>query len=229
MTKMRDYTGERYGKLTVLEYVGTKRYRNGRATQWLCQCDCGNKTVVGSVSLKTGSTVSCGCHRRELSSKRMIERNKTHGITIGSEEDKRLYRLWAAIKRRCYYEKCVGYHNYGGRGVRMCDEWKNEAAKFVEWCKSHGYKKGLEIDRINNNGNYEPNNCQFISKVENEKKKRNTIWLTIDGISKVCADWNRIMEKPEKYYIQRIYRKMGEEYAINVIRNRLNELGKEIL
>lgn len=229
MTKMRDYTGERYGKLTVLEYVGTKRYRNGRATQWLCQCDCGNKTVVGSVSLKTGSTVSCGCHRRELSSKRMIERNKTHGITIGSEEDKRLYRLWAAIKRRCYYEKCVGYHNYGGRGVRMCDEWKNEAAKFVEWCKSHGYKKGLEIDRINNNGNYEPNNCQFISKVENEKKKRNTIWLTIDGISKVCADWNRLMEKPEKYYIQRIYRKMGEEYAINVIRNRLNELGKEIV
>lgn len=229
MTKMRDYTGERYGKLTVLEYVGTKRYRNGRATQWLCQCDCGNKTVVGSVSLKTGNTVSCGCHRRELSSKRMIERNKTHGITIGSEEDKRLYRLWAAIKRRCYYEKCVGYHNYGGRGVRMCDEWKNEAAKFVEWCKSHGYKKGLEIDRINNNGNYEPNNCQFISKVENEKKKRNTIWLTIDGISKVCADWNRLMEKPEKYYIQRIYRKMGEEYAINVIRNRLNELGKEIV
>ena len=147
MTKMRDYTGERYGKLTVLEYVGTKRYRNGRATQWLCQCDCGNKTVVDSVSLKTGNTVSCGCHRRELSSKRMIERNKTHGITIGSEEDKRLYRLWAAIKRRCYYEKCVGYHNYGGRGVRMCDEWKNEAAKFVEWCKSHGYKKGLEIDR----------------------------------------------------------------------------------
>lgn len=229
MTKMRDYTGERYGKLTVLEYVGTKRYRNGRATQWLCQCDCGNKTVVDSVSLKTGNTVSCGCHRRELSSKRMIERNKTHGITIGSEEDKRLYRLWAAIKRRCYYEKCVGYHNYGGRGVRMCDEWKNEAAKFVEWCKSHGYKKGLEIDRINNNGNYEPNNCQFISKVENEKKKRNTIWLTIDGISKVCADWNRLMEKPEKYYIQRIYRKMGEEYAINVIRNRLNELGKEIV
>lgn len=229
MTKMRDYTGERYGKLTVLEYVGTKRYRNGRATQWLCQCDCGNKTVVGSVSLKTGNTVSCGCHRRELSSKRMIERNKTHGITIGSEEDKRLYRLWAAIKRRCYYEKCVGYHNYGGRGVRMCDEWKNEAAKFVEWCKSHGYKKGLEIDRINNNGNYEPNNCQFISKVENEKKKRNTIWLTIDGISKVCADWNRLMEKPENYYIQRIYRKMGEEYAINVIRNRLNELGKEIV
>ena len=159
----------------------------------------------------------------------MIERNKTHGITIGSEEDKRLYRLWAAIKRRCYYEKCVGYHNYGGRGVRMCDEWKNEAAKFVEWCKSHGYKKGLEIDRINNNGNYEPNNCQFISKVENEKKKRNTIWLTIDGISKVCADWNRLMEKLEKYYIQRIYRKMGEEYAINVIRNRLNELGKEIV
>ena len=229
MTKMRDYTGERYGKLTVLEYVATKRYRNGRATQWLCQCDCGNKTVVDSVSLKTGNTVSCGCHRRELSSKRMIERNKTHGITIGSEEDKRLYRLWAAIKRRCYYEKCVGYHNYGGRGVRMCDEWKNEAAKFVEWCKSHGYKKGLEIDRINNNGNYEPNNCQFISKVENEKKKRNTIWLTIDGISKVCADWNRLMEKPEKYYIQRIYRKMGEEYAINVIRNRLNELGKEIV
>lgn len=229
MTKMRDYTGERYGKLTVLEYVGTKRYRNGRATQWLCQCDCGNKTVVDSVSLKTGNTVSCGCHRRELSSKRMIERNKTHGITIGSEEDKRLYRLWAAIKRRCYYEKCVGYHNYGGRGVRMCDEWKNEAAKFVEWCKSHGYKKGLEIDRINNNGNYEPNNCQFISKVENEKKKRNTIWLTIDGISKVCSDWNRLMEKPEKYYIQRIYRKMGEEYAINVIRNRLNELGKEIV
>lgn len=229
MTKMRDYTGERYGKLTVLEYVGTKRYRNGRATQWLCQCDCGNKTVVDSVSLKTGNTVSCGCHRRELSSKRMIDRNKTHGITIGSEEDKRLYRLWAAIKRRCYYEKCVGYHNYGGRGVRMCDEWKNEAAKFVEWCKSHGYKKGLEIDRINNNGNYEPNNCQFISKVENEKKKRNTIWLTIDGISKVCADWNRLMEKPEKYYIQRIYRKMGEEYAINVIRNRLNELGKEIV
>lgn len=229
MTKMRDYTGERYGKLTVLEYVGTKRYRNGRATQWLCQCDCGNKTVVDSVSLKTGNTVSCGCHRRELSSKRMIERNKTHGITIGSEEDKRLYRLWAAIKRRCYYEKCVGYHNYGGRGVRMCDEWKNEAAKFVEWCKSHGYKKGLEIDRINNNGNYEPNNCQFISKVENEKKKRNTIWLTIDGISKVCADWNRLMKKPEKYYIQRIYRKMGEEYAINVIRNRLNELGKEIV
>lgn len=229
MTKMRDYTGERYGKLTVLEYVGTKRYRNGRATQWLCQCDCGNKTVVDSVSLKTGNTVSCGCHRRELSSKRMIERNKTHGITIGSEEDKRLYRLWAAIKRRCYYEKCVGYHNYGGRGVRMCDEWKNEAAKFVEWCKSHGYKKGLEIDRINNNGNYEPNNCQFISKVENEKKKRNTIWLTIDGISKVCADWNRLMEKPEKYYIQRIYRKMGEEYAINVVRNRLNELGKEIV
>lgn len=172
MGKRIDLTRQRYGRLVVLERAEDHITKSGRrVTRWKCICDCGNETTVRHGDLRNGTTTSCGCYHRE----KVGDINRTHGL---SSKCGRLYPLWKSIKYRCYSQNCRYYKDYGGRGIVMCDEWRNDFQSFYDWALADGYKeekteKGvnkLTIDRIDVNGNYEPSNCRFVT---NEIQMRN--------------------------------------------------------
>lgn len=157
-TKLIDLTGQKFGRLTVVERHGVK---DGHAA-WLCKCDCGNTTVVNGRNLRNGRTTSCGCYHKEI----LINRSKTHGMS-----KTRLYRIWHNMKNRCFYTKDKHFNDYGGRGITVCDEWKNDFESFKKWSLSNGYSDELTIDRINNDGNYEPSNCRWVTMKEQCKNR----------------------------------------------------------
>lgn len=176
MGKLKDLTGKRFGRLTVL---GLSKTEN-RKSYWDCLCDCGNRTVVRSDSLnaKQGkNTVSCGCQQKE---------NFTSYVDGRSKE--KLYRVYYAILTRCNKEKCKTYEYYGGRGIKCEFTTYNE---FKTLALNNGYKDGLTIDRIDVNGNYSANNCRWVTmKVQNSnrRKYRNAITIMVDGKEKTISD-----------------------------------------
>ena len=164
---MNDLTGKKFGRLMALE--PTEKRKHG-CIIWICLCDCGNLIEVRSDELKFKHKKSCGCLRGERARKRGKESiNYKHGDSIVKTR-KKLYRIWQAIKTRCLNPNHITYYYYGNRNIKICNEWKNDYLAFKTWALSHGYIEGLTIDRINNNGNYEPNNCRWITKSENTRK-----------------------------------------------------------
>jgi hypothetical protein len=159
------HIGEKHGKLTILSVDGTK---NGKSFV-LCQCDCGNQKVINLANiLKKNDTKSCGC----LKAARNLTGNPKHGIRYH-----RLYEILMGMKKRCYNKNAKSYKNYGGRGIVICKEWLNDINKFYNWSLENGYKDSLTIERINNDGNYEPDNCTFIPKSKQVYNKRGTTSL----------------------------------------------------
>ncbi len=157
--KKIDLTGQRFGRLVVIEEAG--RASDDRI-RWLCQCDCGKKTSTPSTkTLRNGTCKSCGCIEKEKPNK------QTHGMS-----DTKLFYVWNGIKQRCYYKKHKSYSDYGGRGITMCDEWRENFQTFYDWAMANGYQEGLTIDRVDNDGNYEPGNCQWITRQANTSKMR---------------------------------------------------------
>lgn len=154
MGKLIDLTGKRFGHWLVL--IRTTNSKIGHP-RWLCRCDCGREKIVQGGNLRNGGSKSCqNCQNKG---------NYKHGL-----RRTRLYNVWANIIKRCENPNATHYERYGGRGIRICSEWRKRFMVFRRWALSHGYKDGLTIDRIDNDGNYEPSNCQFITRGENTWK-----------------------------------------------------------
>ncbi|AVX47356.1 hypothetical protein C5023_000226 [Staphylococcus phage vB_SauM_0414_108] len=179
---IENYIGCKYGRLTIVSYdnkKGSSHYVN-------CQCDCGNTKSVRLLRLKSGETKSCGCIRKELF-KENKKSNTTHGQT-----DTRLYNIYRSMKARCYRKTQKDYHSYGGRGIKVCDEWLNDFMNFYSWSYDNGYNDNLTIDRIDNNGNYEPNNCRWITEAEQHNNTSRNINITYNGETKTLKQWSKI-------------------------------------
>ena len=177
---VKDLTGEKFGRLTVIEFVEIKN----RGAVWKCVCECGKYKNVRAGDLKAEKIKSCGCLRKEVSKQTITKLCTTHG-----QRNTRLYRIWRDMKQRCYDRNAKNYHNYGGRGIEVCLEWKNSFKSFYEWSINNGYNNDLSIDRINVNGNYYPDNCRWATVKEQCNNTRKNVMITYNGKSQTLKEW----------------------------------------
>ena len=179
----KSLVGQRFGRLLVKE-IATEQYDSkGRFTEYkyLCQCDCGGIKIVPSRSLKSGRTKSCGClHTEEL-----LRRNTKHGLT-GTD----IFIKYYHMKDRCTNPHASSYDRYGGRGICVCNEWLGDDGfnQFVKWATANGYKEGLSLDRINNDGDYEPDNCRWVTFREQSFNRNNTIYINGESVAKLAFE-----------------------------------------
>lgn len=181
MSRFVDLAGKRFGKLLVLNLAGRNKW-GGFA--WECQCDCGGTKIVASNSLMKGNTKSCGCIKTEMTTARW---------TIHGESRNRSYKTWHSMKNRCLNEKDPEYHNYGGRGIKVCDRWMTVENFIADMGER---PPGLEIDRINNDGNYEPGNCRWANRSEQLNNTRRTHKLTYEGKTLSLTEWAKSLNMP---------------------------------
>ena len=207
MSKLIDLSNKRFGKLVVIKRVGTG---NHKRPLWLCKCDCGKEKLVNGQSLRDGGALSCGCYGRE---------RRIKGHTKHSKTDTRLFNVWQNIKRRCYTKTNPSYKYYGACGVKVCKEWRESFEAFYTWAIANGYDenapKGVcTLDRVDIYGNYEPNNCRWVSmKAQNFNRKANVI-LEYNSKKQTLTEWaNELNINPSTLY-HRIKRGWSVERAL---------------
>ena len=179
------YENLRFGNLTVIKEDG--RDSSG-CVIWLCKCDCGNDFRTTSTYLRRGFSTSCGCKTQEKSR----ESHKTHGLS-----DNKLYQVWKNMKARCDNPNSREYHNYGGRNIKVCQEWKDNFQAFYDWAIQSGYDftaafGECTLDRINVNEDYYPQNCRWITNKKQQNNKRDNTYIEYDGKTKTLAEWSEI-------------------------------------
>ena len=192
-----DLTGERFGRLTVIELIGRDEFSH---KLWRCKCDCGNEKVVTTSSLTQKHTTSCGCYYHEY----MSATKSTHRMS-----ETKLFKVYTQMKKRCFNEKDKSYPYYGARGIGVCSEWVDNPQSFFTWALSNGYEEGLTLDRINTNGDYEPDNCRWVTRTEQMRNIRNNIRCDYKGENLTLAE---IAERTNIKYmtLYHRYRKTGD-------------------
>lgn len=185
--------GERFGILTIV--------RKSHFTKWektfvYCKCDCGEYKNYPIASLKTGNTTSCGCVRKKLVS----DKFKIHGL-----KNHPLYGVWVSMKQRCSNKKRISFKWYGAKGVKVCEEWKGNFKTFFDWCIANGWETGLQLDRKNNDGDYEPSNCRIVTPKVNRNNASNTVKIDFDGQTKTLSEWADYLEIKRSILYDRIF------------------------
>ena len=170
MSMLVDLTGQRFGRLIVVDRAENSSHGN---TRWNCKCDCGNNTIVWAMSLNAGRTKSCGCFQRD--------KHITHSGSYTKE-----WHVWVQIKQRCYNHVSSEYKNYGGRGIKVCDRWKFSFENFLEDVGK--CPDGMSIERINNNGDYTPENCEWATSHIQHRNMRTNVWVNFNGEQMVLED-----------------------------------------
>lgn len=179
----KDITGQKFGRLTVVKRAGTKDNR----AMWLCRCECGNELIVEGHKLRSGNTKSCGCYQRDIARETQTKHNGSNS---------RLYGVWNGMVQRCTNKNNCSYKRYGARGIKVCDEWF-DFGTFQEWALANGYNPNAKrnectLDRINNNGNYQPDNCRWIDIKKQCQNTRRSHNITINGETHCMSEWARI-------------------------------------
>lgn len=196
MSKLSIKNGDKFSRLTYITELESKYQKNGNRKRYgLFKCICGVEKRILIYSVTCGKIVSCGCYISELTSKSTTNRNTKHGL---SNHD--LFNRWLKIKGRCFNKKDKRYKDYGGRGIIMCKEWKEDFLTFFTWCIRNGYKPNLEIDRIDNDKDYSPDNCRFVTAKANCNNTRRNILVELHGVKM------SLMQACEKVGLQKHYR-----------------------
>lgn len=175
MGKKIDLVGQRFSMLLVVDRAETDGV--DRHSRWICQCDCGNTTAVRSNYLLSGHTTSCGCYK--------ATKKRKHG-----QSKTRLYTIYYKILSRCYDVNNDQYKDYGGRGICVCEDWRNDFQSFFDWATANGYSDDLTIDRVNVNGDYTPNNCRWATRKTQANNTRRNALYTYNGKTKTIAEWS---------------------------------------
>lgn len=179
MTRI-DLRGQKYGRLTPIKYDRTENKR----AYWICKCDCGNLISVATNNLRNGHTKSCGCYAHEERVK-----NATKHEMTGT----RLYRIWANMITRATNPKYIEADRYSGRGITVCDEWRNSSNVFFEWALNHGYSDDLSLDRIDNSKGYYPENCRFTDFKTQCRNRDSNLIIEFHGEKKPLIEWSEIL------------------------------------
>ena len=177
-----------------IERVFEKKKKNQYTTMIRCKCECGNTTLLFPYQFINGLIKSCGCIKTRT------PYNATHKLSKTN-----LYHIWETMRLRCNSSKNKKYYSYGARGIKVCDEWNNNFLAFREWSLNNGYSKGLSLDRIDNNGNYESTNCRWTTRKCQQRNRRNTIYITYNNETKSLSEWCEILNLNYKTISNRIY------------------------
>lgn len=191
--------GKVFGELQIIERIKSDKYGHRK---FKCRCSCGKTIDILFDNLKRGHTKSCGCKKGYMISKKKEKHGKTYT---------KLYKIWHNMKQRCFNKNNIRYKDYGARGIKVCDKWKDDFMNFYNWSMSNGYSEELTIDRINNNGNYEPNNCRWTTIKEQNNNKRNNHLLTYNKETHTITEWSRILSINYTCLRNRILKKYPQE------------------
>jgi hypothetical protein len=205
--------GNVFGRLTVLDLIQNRKTTYGHRI-WRCQCACGAFREVSTNNLRSGNVKSCGCIAKETT----VHRSTVHGLYGIS---RCLGHIYKAIVDRCINPKNKNYYNYGQRGIGICKEWIDHPGLFGKWALNNGWRKGLEIDRIDNGGDYCPENCRVVTRKQNARNKRTNRLITINSKTKPLVDWCEEYNMPYNTVWKRLRLGWGIERAlVTPIKNR---------
>lgn len=200
---LKDLTGMTFGRLTVVARSGKNKHGD---SIWKCKCECGKTLSVAGGHLSSGHTRSCGCLAHDVHVKQL----QSHGITTGGKP--RTFVVWNGMKARCLNPNSTSYKNYGARGIGICDEWMT-FENFHKWAMANGYSDGLQIDRIDNDGDYRPENCRWVSRSENQRNTSRTNMITINGRTQCASDWIRELGISKTTFYRDLRR--GQAFFVN--------------
>ena len=204
----KDITGIRSGRLVAVKPVGQKHEKGPYF--WECDCDCGGKAIVRVDRISKGTTKSCGCLLNE----------RIQSITMHGESKTRLHKVWEAMHERCERPGGTYYKDYGGRGIRVCEEWSQYTA-FAEWARANGYDETAPrgqctIERKDVNGDYCPDNCCWTTQKEQSRNRRSSRFLTHNGETHTVAEWAEITGIRARLIYKRLYAGWPTERALSV-------------